>query len=153
MKIDGNFILQPKDEIILYSKAIDSNINPTITVSGYVNDPETFRLESGMTVEDAILSAGGFSEFAKLDFVTVDRKNLTSPNKLSDRYEIPIDLNYLKGFSSRPQNPFILIDYDIISVLKDYNIKDNISINVLGEVNSPGPVTFEYITESVDKYY
>ena len=85
---DGKFILQPKDEIVLYSKAIDSNINPTITVSGYVNNPETFRFESDMTVEDAILSSGGFSEFAKVDLVTVDRKNLTSPNKLSDRYEV-----------------------------------------------------------------
>ena len=150
MKIDDKFILQPKDEIVLYSKAIDSNINPTITVSGYVKDPETYRLESGMTVEDAILSAGGFSEFAKLDIVTVDRKNLTSSNKLSDRYEVPINLNYLKGISSKPQNSFILMDYDIVSVLKDYNIKDNISITVLGEVNSPGPVTFEYITENIE---
>ena len=144
------FILQPKDEIVLYSKAIDSNINPTITISGYVNDPETYRLESGMTVEDAILSAGGFSEFAKLDVVTVDRKNLTSPNKLSDRYEVPINLNYLKGISTKPKNPFILMDYDIVSVLKDYNIKDNISIIVIGEVNSPGPVTFEYVTENIE---
>ena len=61
-----------------------------------------------------------------------------------------VDLNYLKGISSKPQNPFILMDYDIVSVLKDYNIKDNISIEVIGEVNSPGPVTFEYVTENVE---
>jgi len=149
--IDNNekFILQPKDEIVLYSNAIDSNIEPTITVFGYVKNADTYTLESGMTVENAILSAGGFSEFAKMGVVTVDRKNRTSPNKLSDRYEVPIDLGYLKGISSKPQNSFILMDYDIISVLKDFNIKDNISIDVIGEVNSPGPVTFEYISENI----
>ena len=149
--IDNNekFILKPKDEIVLYSNAIDSNIEPTITVSGYVNKADIYRLEYRMTVEDAILSAGGFSEFAKTNVVTIDRKNITSPNKLSDRYEVPIDLNYLKGISSKPQNSFILMDYDIISVLKDFNIKDNISVDVFGEVNSPGPVTFEYVSENI----
>ena len=50
----------------------------------------------------------------------------------------------------KPSNPFLLMDYDIISVLKDNNIKDNISVNVYGEVNSPGHVTFEYVSENVN---
>ena len=109
-----------------------------------------YRLESGMSVEDALLSAGGFENFANIKSIVVGRKNLNSPLKLSDRYEVSVDLDYLKGNTSKPINPFILMNYDIISVLKDINIKDNISVNVFGEVNSPGHVTFEYVSENVN---
>ena len=64
--IDNNekFILKPKDEVILYSKSVSINIEPTISVNGYVKFPNEYRLENGMSVEDAILSAGGFENFA-----------------------------------------------------------------------------------------
>ena len=150
--IDNNekFILKPKDEVILYSKSVSINIEPTISVNGYVKFPDEYRLESGMSVEDAILSAGGFEDFANKNTVVVGRKNLNTPLKLSDRYEVSIDLDYLNGIVMKPSNPFLLMDYDIISILKDNNIRDNISVNVYGEVNSPGHVTFEYVSENIN---
>ena len=150
--IDNNekFILKPKDQIVLYSKSISIDIEPTFSIKGYVKSPNTYRLETNMSVEDAILSAGGYEEFADKDKVIISRKNLNSPLKLADRYEVNIDKDYLEGNTSKVNNPFILINYDIISVLKNYNIKDNVSVDVYGEVNSPGHVTFEYLTENVN---
>ena len=99
--IDNNekFILKPKDEVILYSKSVSINIEPTISVNGYVKFPDEYRLESGMSVEDAILSAGGFEDFANKNTIVVGRKNLNTPLKLSDRYEVSIDLDYLNGIT------------------------------------------------------
>ena len=73
-----NFILMPKDEIVLYSKDITENLLPTFQISGYVNNGGTFRLDSMMTVEDAILSAGGLSEFADINRVAINSLDLKS---------------------------------------------------------------------------
>ena len=78
-----NFILQPKDEIILYSKDIIENLSPTFQISGFVNNSGTYRLDSMMTVEDAILSAGGLSEFADINRVAINSLDIKSRTKSS----------------------------------------------------------------------
>ena len=47
---DKDFILEKKDEVILYSKDITENLLPTFQISGFVKNPGEYRLDSGMTV-------------------------------------------------------------------------------------------------------
>lgn len=65
---------------------------PKISVLGNVNKPDVYKIKQKLTVLDAIAMAGGFTEFAKRDRVTVIRNssttqqqrfsiNLKNPNK------------------------------------------------------------------------
>ena len=92
-----NFILMPKDEIILYSKDITENLSPTFQISGYVNNGGTFRLDSMMTVEDAVLAAGGLSEFADINRVAINSLDINSRNRSSVLKYVSLDMDYLNG--------------------------------------------------------
>ena len=53
---------------------IPSNVNNTVYVLGAVAAPQPVHYFEGMRVLDAILAAGGFTEFAKEDSVTIIKK-------------------------------------------------------------------------------
>ena len=59
-------------------------------------------------------------------------------------------MDYINGKSKKSKNTYIIQNFDNISVAKDPNIKDPVTVSVVGEVNSPGTVTLEFINESVE---
>ena len=139
----------PKDEIILYSKDITENLSPTFQISGFVNNGGTYRLDSMMTVEDAVLSAGGLSEFADINRVAINSLDINSRTKSSTLKYVSLDMDYLNGNSEKPSSLNVLKPFDRISLYKDPNIKDLKTLTVVGEVNSPGSVSFEDVIESM----
>ena len=145
-----NFLIQSKDEIVLYSKDITDNLSPTFQISGFVNNAGTFRLDSLMTVEDAILTAGGLAEFANENRVAISSLDYSSRSKSTNLKYVSLDMEYLIGRSPKP-NPINLIKpFDRISLYKDPNIKDIKTLSVIGEVNSPGTVSFEDVIETME---
>ncbi len=151
LDIDNNrdFTLQPKDEIVLYSKDITENLSPTFQISGFVNNGGTYRLDSMMTVEDAILAAEGLSEFADINRVAINSLDLKSRTKSSVLKYVNLDMDYINGRSEQPSSLNILKPFDRISLYKDPNIKDLKTLTVVGEVNAPGSVSFEDVIESM----
>ena len=134
-------LVSPKDNIRIYSKSVTENIEPTISVLGDVNSPkEAISLNDNMVVEDALLIAGGFKQFAFQEEVIVIRKlNYSENNQFSKNIKIKVDKSYLLGTSDYPETPFYLQDYDIITVItpkRDDVLNSSISIN--GEVKYPG---------------
>jgi len=146
---DKNFILEKKDEIILYSKDITENLLPTFQISGFVNEPGEYRLDSAMTVEDAILKSNGLQEFANYDRIAIYSLELNSPSKSTNVRYLSIDKDYLIGNKDKPSNPIFIKEFDRISVFKNPNVKDIYTISVIGEVNSPGTITFEDVIENM----
>jgi polysaccharide export outer membrane protein len=68
---------------------IPSNINNIIYVLGAVTTPQPIHYTEGMRALDAVLGAGGFTEFAKEDSITIIKK---------DKTKLKIDLKkVLKG--------------------------------------------------------
>jgi polysaccharide export outer membrane protein len=67
--ISQDIQLRPNDEIFL-----PDNFEKRIMVMGAVRTPSTIPYREGMTTLDAILSAGGFTEFANPNDVLVARK-------------------------------------------------------------------------------
>ena len=63
-------MLEPNDMIF-----IPDNFEKRITIVGEINQPSTIDYRKGLTVLDVILSAGGFTEFAKKNEVVVMRKS------------------------------------------------------------------------------
>ena len=152
LDIDTNkkFLLNKKDEIILYSRDVIDNINPKFNITGYVVNPGEYRLDSEMTVEDAVLSAGGLMDFADISRVAIYSLDTTSSIRSSSLNYFDLDMNYINGKSKKSKNSYIIRNFDNISLSKDPNIKDPVNVSVIGEVNSPGTVTLEFINESVE---
>jgi len=65
-----NVILEPNDVVF-----IPPNVNDLIQVVGEVKAPQAIPYREGLTVLDAILQAGGFTEYARTNSVKVIRKN------------------------------------------------------------------------------
>jgi len=140
----------PMDEIILYSKAVSEDTSPNVRIGGFVRSPQTVRLTSKMYVEDAILSAGGFAEYADQGIVIVNREAFDPySGKISERFEVQVDLNYLTGKSKEPIAKFLLQNNDVIAVRKLPLAKNSIAVTVEGAVFYPGIVMSENIKESV----
>lgn len=78
---------------------IPSNLNNLVYVLGAVVTPQPIRFNEGMRVLDAILSAGGFTEFAKEDTVYLVRK---------DKEKIKIDLEKVRKGKNIEQNILLL---------------------------------------------
>ena len=143
--IGDPYYLLPGDEVIFYSKDVFSDISPTVQILGYVKKPGEYDLEENMTVENLILNAGGFADFADTESVILNRINFDDPLKSSDRYIINIDQNFLAGGDSLlNKNSTFLENFDVIQIYKLQGEYELNSVTVSGEVNRPGPITLEY---------
>jgi polysaccharide export outer membrane protein len=136
--------LQAKDQIVLYTKSVTQNLNPTVRVIGSVKNPGAFALLNTMYIEDAILTAGGFLEIAEKGFVNVSRLDRNLEEGTYSKLTVSdIDIDYLLGLKKTPSNPFILEDYDVISVTAPIRPNFQPMVNVKGEVKFPGAVFLE----------
>jgi len=64
-----DIVLEPNDMLF-----IPDNFDKRVTIVGAVNNPTTVPYREGLTILDIILSAGGFTQFAKENDVVVLRK-------------------------------------------------------------------------------
>ncbi|MDA8640084.1 SLBB domain-containing protein [Flavobacteriaceae bacterium] len=136
--------LVPDDQIILYSQAVTENISKRFRIGGFINNPGVYPLSENMYVEDAILSAGGFQRYADQDYVVVNSENFDfGTGKLSDRKTIQVDLDYLKGITKAPKNPYILKDNDIVSVQKPGGKGELKTLEIKGAVKYPRSIVLE----------
>lgn len=138
-----NIELQPKDQVILYSKAINKILYPTVSIKGYVKNPGTFDLTDNMTVEDLILQAGGFREYADQDTAIVNRQKFNvKTGELSRDYFVEINQAYLTGEIKKPASTaFFLQPNDVVSIRLMPGYESPKSIAISGEVAYPGVVT------------
>lgn len=139
-----NIFLEPKDEIILYSKDVYMITNKKVNIDGYINTPGQITLKNNMQIEDVILDAGGFKEYADQEVAIVNRERFDATSgKLSERFEVPIDIDYLKGIRKETTNPFVLQNNDIVFIRKLKGVEIRNSVQVEGEVYYPMTVTLE----------
>ena len=136
--------LMPKDEVVLYTKSVTEDINPTFRVLGEVNNPGEFSLGNSMYVEDAILMAGGFLEEAEKTYVNINRldRNLeTGSYSKLETYQV--DMDYLLGVTKTPSTPFMLQSKDIVSVFAPIRALEQPVITVRGEITYPQNIVLE----------
>ena len=113
-----------------------------ISINGLVKNPGIYPLLDKMTVEDLILQAGGFLEYADKDIVKVSRPFYdVDRGDLSKSHTVIINSNYLTGITkNRAADAFYLKHRDVVNVhqIAGYEIQKTISIT--GEVRHPGTV-------------
>jgi polysaccharide export outer membrane protein len=136
--------LRPKDEVVLYTKSVTQDLEPTFKVLGSVVNPGEFSLGNNMYIEDAILMAEGFLESAEKKVVRINRLDRSvEKGTYSKMQTYQIDTDYLLGLHKKPKNPFVLRNHDVISVFAPIRALDVPLVNVQGEVKFPQNVVLQ----------
>lgn len=144
--------LQPKDEVFLFSRAVTEVLFPKVKINGYVTRPGEVQLAQGMTVEDAILQAGGFVEYADQHTVVINRERFDyNTGKLSERFEVTLDKDYLLGKTTSSKSNFVLEHNDVLSVRKKEGVEVLRSVAIEGAVRFPGTVVLEERLETFEQ--
>ena len=92
-----------------------------------------------------VLLAGGFVDGSDMEKIFIYRENFdVDSDRLSTKYEIEVDLDYLLGLKNSPKHEFILNDKDIISVKQKIGFQKQETISIYGEVFIPQNVVLEF---------
>lgn len=109
-----------------------------IQVTGEVNKPQSYNYAKGMLVQDAILIAGGYKDGANKKVVEVARRI----RDVNSKAESPLYATILSVDASSTSSVASLLaqlePYDIVSVRKSPAYKEQVSVNIEGEVIYPG---------------
>ncbi len=134
--MDGteNITLQPNDIVRIFD-ANTFQSDAEVSISGAVRDPRSFEYFNGITLQDLILQAGGFSDAANSNKIDIYRF-IGDDNFETLSESIAVSAN--GQFGDEAGESFLLRPKDRISVrsLKGYN--DQKQVFVEGEVNYPG---------------
>jgi protein involved in polysaccharide export with SLBB domain len=129
---DLSFSLMPGDSIAVMSLETVFG-ERTVEVSGAVYKPGIYPFGAGMTVQDAIMIAGGLTGQALRNEVEVARPKKDNPDE-SEYFQVPID----EGLSLR-NDEFQLEFNDVVMVRIDERRRPQRVVAIEGEVNRPGP--------------
>lgn len=136
--INGSYdlTLQSEDVVKIQSK-YDLQEEFKITISGEVQKPGDYPFVNGMTVENLIYLANGFKETASKSAVEIARRinDEKQANSISELTILPINKD-LK--LSTKDEKFELEPFDLIIVRKSPYYKDQIIVEIEGEVVYPG---------------
>ena len=132
-----SFQLISGDKVFVYENTMYNNLF-SISVTGAVNKRGSFQLKSGMTVQDAIDLAEGFSPLANEEAITVT-EIFTSVDDLGNVIEEKNQVN-------DATLDFELTNGSVINVLPLENV-----VNVEGNVYNPGLITYAK-AKTVNKY-
>ena len=61
----NNYQLEPGDNVYVYSKNLFDDLDKTVTINGFVNNPGTYQFHDNMSLGDLILQSGGISNRRK----------------------------------------------------------------------------------------
>ena len=138
-----------REDVVVISSIFDLKEEYKIHITGEVLQPGTFDYSEGMTVEDAILKAGGLKEGATGQRIEISRR-VKNSNVLSASAQtaqvFQIDLNQgLKATGKR----FELLPFDIIVVRQSAGYEVQRQVRIEGEVLFPGIYTIKSKDERV----
>ena len=123
--LDANsFKVEVNDKIFVYELPQYNN-SFTYTIKGEVNSPGTYPLKEGLTLSQAIKSAGGITEIGSINSVSVTKNLLSIDSDGNEFNKVELVSNIDLDFQIADQN--------IITILPKTNV-----IRVEGNVYNPG---------------
>ena len=130
--------LRNEDVLYIASKE-DRQQERTVTISGEVYYPGTYRYAENETVEDLIIQAGGMTEAASLAKVDVARRitdpeSVESGDEISKMFSFKID----KDFTISGENNFTLQPFDEVYVRRSPSYNEQQNVTVEGEIQFQG---------------
>lgn len=135
----GDMTLHKEDSVFVFAKeAIREKY--TVTINGEVNAPSSYEYADNMHVQDLILMSGGFTDGASLQRIEVARRlRQSNEGKDTSAYSIikVIDLSN----ANTAELDFVLAPFDVVSIRKSPIYKEQITVDIEGEVLFPGKYT------------
>lgn len=130
--------LADRDSIVIHSRE-QLRINELVHIAGYVRNPGTYVLADGMTVEDIVLTAGGFTDGAHTVDVEVARTPDDAARTDTTAHVLRVGLSGRGLADWRPDgSEFPLRHGDRVFVRKAPAHGENRTVSVTGEVAFPG---------------
>ena len=144
-----DILLVKNDSVFILSKDSLQDV-PTITIAGNVRMPSTFQFREGLSLEDVILMAGGFTNEAANHKVEISRleknKADTLANKLIDQITVDVDSSF-----TTQSGKTLLQPMDYIFVPRLLNYRNLGTVKVRGEVLYSGDYTLEKRNETIQE--
>lgn len=140
-----NIPLQREDSIRIFS-LLELRPKDSVTINGEVNKPGSFTYADSMQLQDLILMAGGFSDAASKTQIEISRRVRDSRSKEgeTDKYAIISTIELNKVLDKSAAMPAVYLQpYDIVSVRKNPAYKDQVIVDIRGEVLYPGKYAVE----------
>lgn len=139
-----------KNDVVIVDDLHQISEVGTLTINGFVNQPQEVEYAENMTIEDLILLAGGLQRGASSARVEVSRRlmnegSLMPNDTLSRVYTFPLDIT----LSHNDANDFKLEPYDIVSVRKSPDYRPQANVTVVGEVAFPGDYSMITVGERI----
>lgn len=144
-----DILLAREDSVVILSTN-DLREGKSVTIDGYVRKPGVFNYRAGMTIQDVIAMAGGFSTAAAIHRIEISRilKNESDivANELVKTYTIELD----SALNSSAASTFTIqpLDYIHVPRLVNYRAIGNVRVN--GEVLFPGDYAIQKRDETAN---
>lgn len=155
----GNLIDHPssdniklkKDDIVIISSLFDLKEPYYVKVMGDVQKPDTLDYMDNMTLNDAIMEAGGFKESAAASRIEIARRTLNdnsnkNDNQIARIYSFSTDRNLQLNSKDKE---FKLKPFDEIYVFSEPNYEPQQNVTVSGQVMYPGKYAINSKTETI----
>ena len=140
------FELLNEDVVTIFSS--DSLRNKfTVSINGPVKKPGSFTYSDSMTLQQLILMAGGFSDFATPTGIEIGRKQLSAQGDSVTQIDRVNVISLSLDPDLKKDADFRLLPNDIISVKMDPFKKSQSIVQVKGEVLYPGSYVLENRTD------
>ena len=137
-----NLALQREDSVHIY-KLTELKEKYSVIINGEINKPGTYDFYENMTVQDLVLMANGYRDGAALQKIEISRRlRQSAGGKDTSLYSIIKEIDLGKQNAGKSgELDFTLTPFDIISVRRSPEYKEQISVSVEGEVLYPGRYT------------
>lgn len=141
--------LQREDSITIPSRDSLRDV-PTVVVAGNVNRPITIPYREGLTLEDVVLMAGGFSFDAATHKIEISRLQNNRADTLANTLIEVITVEYDSAANARSKKT-LLSPLDYVFVPQLLNYRNLGKVKVRGEVLYAGDYALEKRNESIQE--
>jgi len=129
-----------REDLVIIPSLFDLREEYTVNITGEVRNPGQFPFSEGMTVEELILQAGGFTEAGSAQRVEIARRLRNADEvalSASAHTAEVFTVNIGKDFDSK-EAQFELKPYDLVSVRPEPGYERQRTVRIEGEVLYPG---------------
>ena len=137
----NNYLLQPGDQVYVYSKNLFDDVDKSVTINGFVNNPGTYQFHDNMVLGDLILQSGGISNRARNIKAEISR--ISKDEKNAQVFSLEFLGNFETFFDNKNSSVnFALKNKDLINIYVQ-DLEEHQSVEILGQVEFPG----EYVLD------
>lgn len=143
-----DILLEKEDSITIVSKDSLRDI-PSVVVAGNVNQPITIPYREGLTVEDAIILAGGFSFDAATHKIEISRLQNNRADTLANSLIQVLTVEFDSSRNNGKKTLLAPLDYVFVPQLLNY--RNLGKVKVRGEVLYAGDYALEKRNETIQE--